>query len=40
MNPIKSVLMSKGFWMSVLTTIVVIEFYPRLKSKVMSLFGK
>ena len=40
MNAIKSLLTSKGFWMSVLTTVVVIEFYPKAKAKVLSLLGK
>jgi hypothetical protein len=40
MNFIKSTLTSKGFWMTVVTTIVILEVYPMAKAKVLALLGK
>lgn len=40
MNFIKTTLMSKGFWMTVLTTVLILEVYPKAKAKVLSLLGK
>jgi hypothetical protein len=40
MNFIKTTLTSKGFWMTVLTTILILEVYPRAKAKLMALLGK
>lgn len=40
MNFIKSTLSSKGFWMTVITTVLILELYPRAKSYVMAKMGK